>query len=222
MLTLPGARNIRILDCIRPELNLTLIFCSHSFFSDNSAYSCADTLPLASISQNLPFLCCERRSERKPQILVLFVCLILIAVSVTTDAGEKLLADEKLPLPDDAKITSPGAEVSEQIAAFSGIWEGKESNLEVRVFLIAEEINTKEAKVIFCRAAYRNYPAKCFRYKAIVTPEKQQIEFGPNKRYWSTYHMENNLNHPKGTIKNPGFSYKATMTKLKPHLILFF
>jgi hypothetical protein len=152
---------------------------------------------------------------KKALILALFVCLILISVSGIIDAGEKILVNENLPLPDDAKITPPGADVPQQIAALSGIWEGKESNLEAKVFLIVEEINSKEAKVISCGAAYRSYPAKCFRYNAIVTPEKQQIEFGPNKRYWSTYNMENSLNKLKGTIKNPGFAYKAEMTKLK-------
>ena len=93
---------------------------------------------------------------KKAQILALFVCLILISVSGIIDAGEKILVNENLPLPDDAKITPPGADVPEQIASFSGIWEGKESNLEARVFLIVEEINSKEAKVISCRAAYRS------------------------------------------------------------------
>ena len=154
---------------------------------------------------------------KKPQILALLVCLILIAVSGVSDAGEKILVNENLPLPDDTKITSPGADVPEQIATFSGIWEGKDSNFDAKAFLIVEEINSKEAKVIYCKTEVPelHMSANCYRYNAIVTPEKQQIEFGINEKYWSTFNMESNLNQLKGTIKNPGFSDKIIMTKVK-------
>jgi len=154
---------------------------------------------------------------KKTQILIIFVCLILISVNGITDAGEKILLNEKLPLPDDLMITPPGTDVSKEIAAFSGVWEGKESNYEAKAFLVVEEINSKDAKAIYCRGevAAAHMPAICDRYKAIVIPEKQQIEFGPNEKYRYTFSMENNLNQVKVTIKNPGFSDKIIMNKLK-------
>jgi len=154
---------------------------------------------------------------KKIQILALFVCLLLIFVSRITDAGEKILVNEKLPLPDDLMITSPGTDVSKEIAAFSGVWEGKENNYGAKIFLVVEEINSQEAKAIYCRGevAAAHMPATCERYKAIVTPEGQQIEFGPNEKYRYTFIMENNLNQAKVTIKNPGFSDKGIMNKIK-------
>jgi hypothetical protein len=134
-----------------------------------------------------------------------------------TDAGDKILVNENLPLPDDLMITPPESDVSKEIAAFSWIWEGKDSNFDAKAFLIVEEINSKEAKVVYCKTEVPklHMSANCFRYKAMVTPEKQQIEFGVNEKYWSTFNMESNLNQLKGTIKNPGFSDKIVMTKIK-------
>ena len=153
----------------------------------------------------------------KTLILALFMCLILISVSRIAGAGEKILANEKLPLPDDLMITSPGTDVSKEIAAFSGVWGGKENNYGAKVFLVVEEINSKEAKAIYCRGevAAAHMPATCDRYKAIVKPEEQKIEFGPNEKYRYAFSMENNLNQAKVTIKNPGFSDKVIMNKIK-------
>jgi hypothetical protein len=151
------------------------------------------------------------------QVLILFACLILISVNAVTNAGEKILVNEKIPLPDDAKITLPAKDVSKEIAAFSGVWEGKDSNFDAKAFLVVEEINSKKAKVIYCKTEVPelHMSASCYRYNAIVTPEKQQIEFGVNEKYWSTFNMESKLNQLKGTIKNPGFSDKIIMTKIK-------
>lgn len=154
---------------------------------------------------------------KKIQMLALLVCFIFIALCGITDAGDKILVNENLPLPNDVKVIPPGKDVSKEIAAFSGVWEGKEGNFDATVFLVVEEINYKEAKVVYCKTEVPklHMSANCFRHNAIVTPEKQQIEFGPNKRYWSTFNMENNLNQLNGTIKNPGFSDKIVMTKIK-------
>jgi hypothetical protein len=154
---------------------------------------------------------------KKTQILALIACSILIAAGGIADAGEKILVNEKLPLPDDVMMAAPAADIPKAIAAFSGVWEGKESNYGAKVFLIVEEINSKEAKAIYCRAevAAAHMPAVCDRYKAIVTPEKQQIEFGLDEKHLSTFIMGNSLTQAKGTINNPGFSYKIIMNKIK-------
>ena len=156
---------------------------------------------------------------KKTQRFACFVCLILIAVSGITDAGEKILVNVKVPLPDDIKIVAPATDVPKEIAAFSGAWEGETGfKPVVGAALIVEEINSKEVKVIFCRgerSGFYESPAFCDRYKGIVTPENQQIKFGPNEKYWFTFSMQNNLNQAKGTFKAGGMEDHFTMTKLK-------
>jgi hypothetical protein len=150
------------------------------------------------------------------QILALFVCIILIAVCEITDAGEKNLSVE-VPLPDDIKIVAPAEDVPKDIAAFSGMWEGKLTGSGAEAALVVEEINSKEAKVIYCRPATSEYyvtPAYCDRYKAIVTPENLQIEFGHSEKNWYTFSMENNLEQIKGTHKT-AYIYEIIMTKVK-------
>ena len=155
---------------------------------------------------------------KKTQILALFVCLILIAVCGITDAGEKKLVNVKVPLPDDITIVAPAEDVSKEIAAFSGAWEGEVASSDAGAALIVEEINSKEVKVIFCRGEVSGFyesQAFCDRYKGIVTTEKQQIKFGPNEKYWFTFSMQNNLNQVKGTFKAGAMKDEFTMTKLK-------
>ena len=155
------------------------------------------------------------------QVLVILVGLILISVSGIADDGEKILVNVKVPLPDDIKITAPAADVPEDIAAFSGVWEGKWNHFNIEAALIVEEINSKEAKVILCEGEQSGFyamPASCERYNSIVTPENLQIEFGPIEKIRYTFSMENNLNQAKVTIKNPGFSDKGIMNKIISHL----
>ena len=154
---------------------------------------------------------------KKTQILALFVGLILIAVCGIADADEKILVNVKVPLPDDIKIVAPATDVPKEIAAFSGAWEGE--NYRGRgTALIVEEINSKKVKVIHCMLevpGWSESPAHCDRYKGIVTPEKQQIKFGPAGKLRYTFNMQNNLNQVKGTFKAGGFEDEFTMTKLK-------
>ena len=155
---------------------------------------------------------------KKTQILALVACIILIAMCEITDAGEKMLLNVKVPLPDDIKIAAPAADVPKDIAAFSGAWEGKWGIYSTEAALVVEEINSKEAKVIFCEGGQTGFysrPASCERYKATVTPENFQIEFGPIEKLRYTFSMQNNLNQVKGTRKHPGDTDKITMTKIK-------
>jgi len=155
---------------------------------------------------------------KKTQILALFVCLILTAVCGITDAGEKKLVNVKVPMPDDITIVAPAEDVPKDIRAFSGAWEGKAGYFDNEAALIVEEINSREVKVIFCKGEVSGFyasPASCDRYKGIVIPEKQQIKFGPNEKYWFTFSMQYNLNQVKGTFKAGGMEDDFTMTKLK-------
>jgi hypothetical protein len=152
------------------------------------------------------------------QILALFVCIILVAVCGITDAGEKKLVNVEVPLPDDIKIAAPAEDVPKDIAAFSGVWEGKWTRHGIEAALIVEEINSKEAKVIYCRektSGFYAMQAFCERYKAIGTPENLQIEFGRGEKNWFTFSMENNLNQIKGTHKTGSMINEIIMTKIK-------
>jgi hypothetical protein len=151
------------------------------------------------------------------QILALFVCIIMIAIGGITKAEEKNLNVE-VPLPDDTKIVAPAEDVPKGIAAFSGMWEGKSISAGPAAALVVEEINSKEAKVIYCRGKRSDFygptPAYCHRYKAIVTPENLQIEFGHSEKNWFTFSMENNLEQMKGTHKH-SWVHEFIMTKIK-------
>ena len=154
---------------------------------------------------------------KRIQVLALFVCIILISVYGTTYAGEKIV-NVDVPLPDDIKIIACAKEVPKEIAAFSGVWEGKWTIDGVEAALVVEEINSKEAKVIYCRGEMKGFyevPAGYERYKAIVKSKNLQIEFGHGEKYWFTFSMENNLNKIKGTFKRPTSINKITMTKIK-------
>lgn len=152
------------------------------------------------------------------QIPALFVCIILISVCGITNAGEKKLVNVEVPLPDNVKIIAPTEDVPKDIAAFSGAWEGKMIWSGSVAALVVEEINSKEAKVIFSRGKGQGpftNPSSYDRYKAIVTLEKMQIEFGSRETRWYIFSMENNLNQIKGIVKTPVGDSDIIMTKVR-------
>ena len=91
------------------------------------------------------------------QILALVVCVTLTALCGTTEAGEKKIVNVEVPLPEDTRIVAPAGDVPKKIAAFSGAWEGKWTYPSSDAALIVEEINLKEAKVIYCRGKSDHY-----------------------------------------------------------------
>lgn len=151
-------------------------------------------------------------------IHALFVCTILIAVCAITNAGEKKLVNVEVPLPDNVKIVAPAEDVPKDIAAFSGVWEGKWTWDGAVAALIVEEINSKEARVIISKGKGQEpFPGlpSYDRYKAIVTLENLQIEFGRSEVQWYIFSMENNLNQIKGTVKSNVGGSDIIMTKVK-------
>ncbi len=155
---------------------------------------------------------------KKTQVFFLFVCIILILGYGIIYADEIKTINVDVPLPDDIKIIACGKDVPKKIAAFSGVWEGEWGIDGVESVLVVEEINSKEAKVIYCQGemkGYYNVPAGYERYKAIVKPENLQIEFGRHEKYWFIFSMEENLNKIKGTFKRPTSINKIEMTKIK-------
>ena len=152
------------------------------------------------------------------QIPALFVCIILIAVCGITNAGEKKLVNVEVPLPDNVKIVAPAEDTPKDIAAFSGAWEGEWIYYGSPVALVVEEINSKEAKVIFSRgkgtSLYDN-SVRYDRYKAIVIPKNLQIEFGRRETIWYILNLENNLKKIKGVAKTPLGDNDIIMTKVE-------
>ena len=153
------------------------------------------------------------------QILALSLCIFLIVICEITNAGEKKLVNVEVPLPDNVKIVAPAEDVPKDIAAFSGAWEGKMIWSGSVAALVVEEINSKEAKVIFSRGKgqgpFTTNPSSYDRYKAIVTLEKMHIEFGSRETRWYIFGMENNLNQIKGIVKTPVGDSDIIMTKVK-------
>jgi len=145
-------------------------------------------------------------------VLCFFLALIQ---SQEAYAGEKKSLNLKVPLPDDIKIVAPAGDVPKDIAAFSGVWEGEWAYLGTKSALVVEEINFKEAQVILCRKEVSGYyaiPAKCGRYKAIVTPKNLHIRFSVSNNLY-IFSMENDLNHIKGIFKTLSGDDQVTMTK---------
>ena len=152
------------------------------------------------------------------QFLALFLCLFLIIVCGITNAGEKILVNVEVPLPDDIKITAPAEDVPKGLAAFSGAWEGKWSPSDREAALIVEEINSKEAKIIYSegkQSGTHHWPSGYERYKAVVTPDDQHIEFSPAEKTSVIFRMENNLNQISGTYEFPMGTSEIIMTKIK-------
>jgi hypothetical protein len=86
---------------------------------------------------------------------------------------------ESVPLPEDIQITPPGQDIPTEIASFfgkSGKWKGycdipaagPYSSARVEWVLIVEQIDKKEAKIVYASAGYPQYnmPAEWQRVKA--------------------------------------------------------
>ena len=148
-------------------------------------------------------------------------CFLLasILICASTHAGESNpLLNLNVPIPDDIKIVSPDGGLLKEIAAFSGLWKGKWPDYNTETVLVVEEINSKEAKVIYCleeMSSVYTIPASCERYKAAVVPEKLRIEFGIGDTQFFTYTMGKNLEQITATKKTPLDLMETMMTKIK-------
>ena len=133
-------------------------------------------------------------------------------------AGEKVLLTVEVPLPENLKIVAPAEDIPKEIAAFSGVWEGELPALGTEVVLVVEEINSKEARIIWAKGKLSGFyesPARYERATARVIPEKRQIEFLLGARYKYTFSIESNLEYIIGTYDLPGRSYRIEMKKVK-------
>lgn len=153
-----------------------------------------------------------------PQVIALIVCIILITVLGMATASEKVLLTVEVPLPEDLKIDAPAKDIQKEIAAFSGVWEGEWSALGIEAVLVVEEINSKEARIIYARGKLSGFyesPASYERATARVIPEKRQIKFTLGTRDKFTFSIESNLEQIIGTEELPQGSYRIEMKKVK-------
>ena len=133
-------------------------------------------------------------------------------------AGEKVLLTVEVPLPEDLKIVAPAEDIPKEIAAFSGVWEGEMPVLGTEAVLVVEEINSKEARIIWAKGKLSGFyesPASYERATARVIPEKRQIKFALGARNKFTFSIESNLEYIIGTEDLPGESYRIEMKKVK-------
>ena len=133
-------------------------------------------------------------------------------------AGEKVLLTVEVPLPEDLKIVAPAEDIPKEIAAFSGVWEGELPALGTEVVLVVEEINSKEARIIWAKGKLSGFyesPASYERATARVIPEKRQIKFAFGARNKFTFSIESNLEYIIGTVDLPQESYRIEMKKVK-------
>ena len=131
-------------------------------------------------------------------------------------AGEKVLLTVEVPLPEDLKIVAPAEDIPKEIAAFSGVWEGDSPYgvFHRKLVLVVEEINTKEARIIWAMGSVSGFyesPARYERATARVIPEKRQIKFALGAREKFTFSIESNLKEIIGELKEG----KNKMKKVK-------
>ena len=151
-------------------------------------------------------------------ILALVVISILITVLGMATAGEKVLLTVEVPLPEDLKIVAPAEDIPKDIAAFSGVWEGEWPVLGIEAVLVVEEINSKEAQIIYAKGKLSGFyesPARYERATARVIPEKRQIKFALGARNKYTFSIESNLEQIIGIADIPGGPYRIEMKKVK-------
>ncbi len=108
--------------------------------------------------------------------LVAVICLLVLSNIPMTSA---IAADLATLLPNDVKIVAPSPDLPKELAAFSGRFDGQWDGYLASI-LIIEEINGKEARVIYAvddQPRY-NIKASCKRYIAkVITGKKPGIEF---------------------------------------------
>lgn len=95
-----------------------------------------------------------------------------------------------------------------EIAAFSGVWEGKWNGL-IYTILVVEKIDTSKAEIIISLAEIYGYPQGGYFYattKVLLGPTLEWIDPDGNKY---TYEMDKGLKKIKGFMEE-----KATGAKL--------
>jgi len=93
-------------------------------------------------------------------------------------------------LPATLNIVPPSSDIPTEVAAFSGVWEGRFWNgLDTK--LVVEKIDNNEAKLIFSYGLYQGVEPSYFYQTANVTPEPSLVFIAPNGDKFE-FKMDNN------------------------------
>jgi hypothetical protein len=112
-------------------------------------------------------------SAKKTIILTFLLCLCIMYLPLLEAFSQQV------PLPEDIEITPPSSDLPKEIAAFSGKWDGVWDGTKGESILIVEEIDSKEAGIIYAWGEGLGGPPGWRRYPAKVIPgSKPKIEFG--------------------------------------------
>jgi hypothetical protein len=148
--------------------------------------------------------------------IIVPVCLIGIfgyAVFQTQAADE-------VPLPKDINIVSPSPDLSKEIAAFAGKWQGtwiiqrgrKGEKIPREAVLIVEEIDKQEAKIIYAFGPFsgvQELKGWYKRFKAKVIPgATTKIEFITKDQSEFSFEMQKDLNSLGAHYKSGRMSEK--------------
>ena len=110
------------------------------------------------------------------RIMVLIGLLSILLFPIRYASAEVLL-------PDDINIVPPSSDLPQEIAAFSGKWEGNwDKTLDA--VLIVEEIGPEKAKIIYAwgDAPEWNTERGFQRFKAkVITGQKPKLEFNKGR-----------------------------------------
>jgi hypothetical protein len=131
-----------------------------------------------------------------------FIVLILIGLSLIGCATTA-------PLPATLNIVPPAQDVAPEIAAFSGIWEGKWKG-QLDSILVVEKINTETAEVILSIGKWFNVKS-WYSYSTAKVLPGSAIEWTNPKGDKFIFTMDKGLNKIYGTLveKKTGANFWA-------------
>lgn len=127
-------------------------------------------------------------------ILLIFIGLLVGCASTTQ-------------LPATINIVPPSPEIPPQIAAFSGIWEGKWRGY-TDIVLVVERIDTQKAEIIYCVGANYRHDAY-YSYRTVTVTVAGTIEWTVPNGYKYIFEMDKGLDKINGFSIDPDTGAKS-------------
>lgn len=131
--------------------------------------------------------------------------MAVVVIALIFSLIPRFVLSEDIPLPTNIEIVTPAPDLPKEIKAFSGKWEGIWDGYGLKSILIVEEIDPKEAKIIYAcgegpgvQKGYSQYIAK------VTLSSKSKIEFGRKTNNYEvkfTFEMQEDLKTIKGMRK---------------------
>ncbi len=146
--------------------------------------------------------------KKRRGIVSLFLFLVFLALGISSCASTVLL-------PATLNIVPPSADVSPEIAAFSGMWEGKLNGM-VDTILVVEKINTETAEVIISMGEWMGFKPRYF-YATAKVLHGPTIEWINKKGNKFVYKMNKDLKSISGflEVKKTGGKFQIYMNRRK-------